>query len=53
MRPSQADNPFMVEGWMYIVVIEFVAFMHMLIIYSFFMIFYAFKNKLNIKERLA
>jgi len=53
MRPTQAENPFIIGGWMYMVVMELTAFIHMFIIYSLFVIFYMFRNKINIKERLV
>ena len=53
MRPPEVDNPFIVDSSLYIAVMEFVAFMHMVIIYSFFIMAYKFKPTLNIKERIA
>ena len=54
MNAPKADNPFVIEGWpWYIGVIEFVAFIHMIIIYSLFLGFYKYGNKMIIKERIA
>ena len=45
------DIDYVVFGGM--VVMELTAFMHMFIIYSLFVIFYIFRNKINIKGRLV
>ena len=53
MRPPQAENPFIVEGWMYVLVMEITAFMHMFLIYSIFMLFNKFRKAFTLKERFA
>ena len=54
MSAPKADNPFVIEAWpWHIGVMEVVAFIHMIVIYSFFLGAYKFKNKINIKEKMV
>jgi len=53
MHPPQAENPFVADGWMYMLVLEITAFAHMFLIYSIFIFISKFKNKTNPRERFA
>ena len=53
MHPPQAENPFVIDGWMYMLIMEITAFIHMFLIYSIFIFISKFKNKTNPKERFA
>ena len=54
MYAPKADNPFIIDAWpWYLGVMEIVAFIHMIIIYSMFVSVKKIKDKINIKERLV
>ena len=53
MRPPIADNPFIVDSWLYIIVLEFTAFIHMILIYSIFIIFSKFRDNYNLERRFS
>ena len=53
MRPPLADNPFIVDSWLYMIILEFTAFMHMILIYSIFVIFSKFRGNYNLERRFS
>ena len=53
MHPPKADNPFVVDGWMYMIVMEMAAFAHMFLVYSIFVFMYKFRSKYSPERRFA
>ena len=53
MRPPLAENPFIVDSWSYMIVLEFTAFMHMILIYSIFVIFSKFRGSYNLERSFS
>ena len=53
IRPPLADNPFIVDSWLYMIILEFTAFMHMILIYSIFVFFSKFRGNYSLERRFS